>query len=245
MAVVGCILSTERDTASSAVLPGLWRGFAATLTRDCRLRFRSRSELANPLIFFALVVTLFPLGLSPDNTLLASIAPGLLWVSALLAVLLSLDGLFRDDFEDGTLEQLLLTSQPAGLLVLAKIVAHWLTTGVPLALISPLLGILLSLPGHSMSVLVISLLLGSATLSLVGAIGAALTVGLRRGGVLLSLLILPLYTPVLIFGAGTVRLAVEGAPLAPWLSLMGAMLALALLAAPWAAAAGLRLSLDG
>ncbi|WP_445619802.1 heme exporter protein CcmB [Kushneria sp. Sum13] len=227
------------------VLPGLWQGFAATLGRDCRLRFRRRSELANPLIFFALIVTLFPLGLAPDSTLLSGIAPGLLWVAALLSVLLSLDGLFRDDFDDGTLEQLLLAPQPASVLVLAKIVAHWLTTGLPLALISPLLAVMLSLPGHSMGVLMLTLLLGSATLSLVGAIGAALTVGLRRGGVLLSLLILPLYTPVLIFGAGTVRLTMEGAVIAPWLALMGAMLALSLLAAPWAAAAALKLSLDG
>ncbi|WP_457808827.1 heme exporter protein CcmB [Kushneria sp. EE4] len=240
-------MSAERPAFddSAASLPGLWQGFSATLYRDCRLRFRRRSELANPLIFFALVVTLFPLGLSPDSTLLAEIAPGLLWVAALLAVLLSLDGLFRDDFDDGTLEQLLLAPQSAGVLVLAKIVAHWLTTGLPLALVSPLLAVMLSLPGHSMGALMLTLLVGSATLSLIGAIGAALTVGLRRGGVLLSLLILPLYTPVLIFGAGTVRLAVEGAVIAPWLALMGAMLALSLLAAPWAAAAALKLSLDG
>ncbi|WP_246116459.1 MULTISPECIES: heme exporter protein CcmB [Cobetia] len=218
---------------------------AATLTRDLRQALRRRSELINPLAFFALVITLFPLGISPDKALLATLAPGLVWVAALLATLLSLDGLFRQDFDDGSLEQLLLTPQPLPLLVLAKVVGHWLLTGLPLALMAPLLGVMLGLPSAAFGVLMASLALGSMSLSLIGAIGAALTVGLRRGGVLLSLIILPLYIPVLIFGAGAVQSAVAGLPSLPHLAILGAMLALALLLAPLAIAAGLRLSVNG
>ncbi|WP_129140796.1 heme exporter protein CcmB [Modicisalibacter coralii] len=224
---------------------GLVVALVATVRRELTLSLRRRGEIINPLVFFALVITLFPLGISPDPERLAAIAPGLLWVAALLATQLSLDALFRGDHDDGSLEQLLLAPQPLPALVLAKVAVHWLLTGAPLALMAPLLGLFLSLPAGSYGVLAISLALGSASLSLIGAIGAALTVGLARGGVLLSLLVLPLYIPVLIFGAGAVQVAILGGDVAPWLALLGALLALALMLAPWAIAAALRISLNG
>ncbi|MDR9439658.1 MAG: heme exporter protein CcmB [Halomonas sp.] len=217
----------------------------ATLKRDLVLMMRRRSEVLNPLVFFALVITLFPIGISPDPELLATIAPGLLWVAALLAALLSLDSLFRSDYDDGSLEQLLLSPQPLPALALAKVAVHWLLTGLPLALMAPLLGIMLSLPAGSYAVLALSLALGSASLSLIGAIGAALTVGLSRGGVLLSLLVLPLYIPVLIFGAGAVQAAILGEGVSAHLAILGALLAVALSLAPWAIAASLRISING
>ncbi|WP_111412965.1 heme exporter protein CcmB [Billgrantia lactosivorans] len=217
----------------------------ATLKRDLVMLLRRRSEVLNPLVFFALVITLFPIGISPDPALLAAIAPGLLWVAALLAALLSLDSLFRADYDDGSLEQLLLTPQPLALLALAKVAVHWLLTGLPLALMAPVLGIMLALPAGSYLVLAISLALGSASLSLIGAIGAALTVGLSRGGVLLSLLVLPLYIPVLIFGAGAVQAAILGDGVLAHLAILGALLALALIFAPLAIAASLRISING
>ncbi|WP_407646842.1 heme exporter protein CcmB [Halomonas lysinitropha] len=217
----------------------------ATLKRDLVLLMRRRSEVLNPLVFFALVITLFPIGISPDPELLAIIAPGLLWVAALLAALLSLDSLFRSDYDDGSLEQLLLSPQPLPALALAKVAVHWLLTGLPLALMAPLLGIMLSLPAGSYVVLALSLALGSASLSLIGAIGAALTVGLSRGGVLLSLLVLPLYIPVLIFGAGAVQAAILGDGVSAHLAILGALLAMALSLAPWAIAASLRISING
>lgn len=224
---------------------GLGVALRATVRRELTLSLRRRGDIVNPLVFFALVITLFPLGISPDPERLAAIAPGLLWVAALLATQLSLDALFRGDHDDGSLEQLLLSPQPLTALVLAKVAVHWLLTGVPLALMAPLLGLLLALPAGSYGVLTVSLALGSATLSLIGAIGAALTVGLARGGVLLSLLVLPLYIPVLIFGAGAVQVAILGGDVVPYLALLGALLALALMLAPWAIAAALRISLNG
>ncbi|MBW5799308.1 heme exporter protein CcmB [Halomonas elongata] len=224
---------------------GMALALFALMRRDLVVVLRRPGAAFNSLAFFALVITLFPIGISPDPDLLATIAPGLLWVAALLAALLSLDGMFRDDIEDGTLEQLLLVPQPLALLVLAKVAVHWLTTGLPLALMAPVLGVMLSLPPGSYAVLVLSLALGSATLSLIGAIGAALTVGLSRGGVLLSLLVLPLYVPVLIFGAGAVQAAIAGTSVAAHLALLGALLAAALVFAPWAIAASLRISLNG
>ena len=223
----------------------LWIAFKATLERDLTLMLRRRGELLNPLVFFALVVTLFPIGISPDPDMLALIAPGLLWVAALLAALLSLDSLFRTDYDDGSLEQLLLAPQPLAILSLAKVAAHWLLTGLPLALMAPLLGIMLALPTGSYVVLSLSLAIGSASLSLIGAIGAALTVGIARGGVLLSLLILPLYIPVLIFGVGAVQAAILGDGVAAHLAMLGALLAASLLLAPWAIAASLRISING
>ncbi|MBZ9566412.1 MULTISPECIES: heme exporter protein CcmB [Modicisalibacter] len=224
---------------------GLGPALLATLRRDLTVALRRRGDLVNPPAFFALVITLFPLGISPVPEQLAAIAPGLLWVAALLATQLSLDALFRSDHEDGSLEQLLLAPQPLAALVLAKVAVHWLLTGLPLALMAPLLGLLLSLPSGSYGVLAASLALGSATLGLIGAIGAALTVGLARGSVLLSLLVLPLTIPVLIFGSGAVQAAAMGGDVAPALAMLGAQLALALMLAPWAIAGALRISIHG
>lgn len=212
--------------------------------RDIAVALRRRAELANPLMFFLMVCTLFPLGIGPEPARLAALAPGVLWVVALLACLLASDGLFRADYDDGSLEQMLASPTSLYLLALAKSAAHWLVTGLPLALLAPLLGLLLQLPAEAMPALVASLLLGSAVLSLVGAIGAALTVGLRRGGLLLSLIVLPLYIPVLIFGAGAVQAAATGFDYGGQLALLGAFLALALPLAPFAVAAGLRISVD-
>ncbi len=219
--------------------------FSAVLKRDLLLSFRRKSDLVNPLIFFLMVATLFPLGVSPEPTFLADVAPGVVWVAALLATLLSLDGIFRSDYDDGTLEQVMLSPQPLMVVCLAKVVAHWMTTGLPLALMSPLLGVMLFLPMSAMFGLVVSLLIGTFVLSLIGAIGAGLTVGLKRGGVLISLLVLPLYIPVLIFGSGAVQAAVAGLPLAGYLALLGAMLALGIVLAPLAISAAVKISVTG
>jgi heme exporter protein B len=221
------------------------RLFLMTFKRDMVLAFRRKSELVNPLIFFLIVASLFPIGVSPEPNFLSQLAPGLLWVAALLATLLSMESLFKSDFEDGSLEQLLLSPQPLFLIVLSKVAAHWLMSGLALTLIAPLLGVMLFLPSEGMPGLMLSLLLGTPTLSLIGAIGAALTVGLRRGGVLISLLVLPLYIPVLIFGSSAVQAAVTGLPLSGYLALLGALLALALALAPIAAGAALRISVSG
>ncbi len=216
----------------------------ALLRRDLILAIRHRGELANPLLFFVMVVTLFPLGLGPESSTLQVIAPGIIWVSALLAALLSLESVFRSDFEDGSLEQLLLSPHPAALLIFTKVFAHWLISGLPLLLIAPLLGVLLHLPTEGMTILIASLALGTPVLSLVGAIGVALTVGLRRGGVLLSLLVLPLYIPVVIYGTSAVASAAVGLPAVAQLYFLAALLALALTLAPIAAAASLRISVS-
>ncbi len=216
--------------------------FLGVLRRDLKLGIRKRSELLNPLFFFILVASLFPLGVGPGPKILGEIAPGVIWVAALLATLLSMERLFRSDFEDGALEHLLLSPHSLPLLVFAKVVAHWLVTGLPLMLISPLLGVLLHMPVEAITVLPLTLLLGTPVLSLLGAIGVALTVGLRRGGVLLTLLVLPLYVPVLIFGTAAVAAAASGLPVSGQLALIGAMLALALTLAPFATAAALRIS---
>jgi heme exporter protein B len=220
-------------------------GFSAILKRDLLLAFRHRGEIANPVIFFFIVVTLIPLGLTPEASRLAEIAPGILWVMALLASLLSVEGLFQSDYRDGTLEQLLITPQPLYLMVLAKVLAHWLITGLPLTLLAPVLGMMLSLPTAGYLPLVLSLLMGTAVLSLIGAIGAGLTVALRKGGLLLSLIVMPLYMPVLIFGASTVQRAVDGFPVDGPLAVMGALLAFSLLISPFATAGALRVSMHG
>lgn len=217
---------------------------ARLLRRQLLLAVRRPLEIGNPLLFFAMVVALFPLGLGPSPDTLAGFAPGVLWITALLSNLLTSDGVFRSDFEDGSLEQLLLAPQPLFLSVLAYIGAHWLTTGLLLAVVSPLFALMLNLPVQGIAALVASLLVGTAVLSLVGGIGAALTVGLKRGGMLISLLILPLYMPVLIFGSAAVQAAVGGLPVAPYLAILGAMLCLAIALAPLAMAAGLRISID-
>jgi heme exporter protein B len=218
--------------------------FYTLLKRDLTLAYRHRAELANPLLFFVIVISLFPLGISPETKLLQVIAPGVIWVAALLAAMLSLDNLFRSDFEDGSLEQLALTAHSLPLLVLAKVLAHWLVTGLPLLLLAPFLGILLFLPQSAMVTLILTLALGTPILSLVGAIGVALTVGLRRGGVLLSLLVLPLYIPVLIFAANAVNVAADGLPVTGQLYFLGALLSLSLTLSPFATAAALRISLS-
>lgn len=235
------LTNEQSTTAESSVLSLFW----AVLKRDLMLAYRKKSDLFNPLIFFLMVATLFPLGVSPEPDFLAEVAPGVVWVAALLATLLSMDSLFRSDFEDGTLEQTLLSPQPLFIVVLAKVLAHWMMSGLPLTLLAPLLGVMLFLPAEGMSGLMLSLLIGTPTLSLIGAIGAALTVGLRKGGVLISLLVLPLYIPVLIFGTSAVQAAVTGLPLAGFFALLGAILALGLVMAPLAIAAALRISVSG
>jgi heme exporter protein B len=216
----------------------------ALLARDITVAARRIHDVLLPLVFFAIVVALFPLGVGPEPARLATLAPGVLWVAALLATLLSLNRLFAADYADGSLEQMLLAPQPLALLVFSKVVAHWLLTGLPLVLLTPVLAIQLYLPAEALPTLLVSLLLGTPVLSLLGAIGAALTLGLRGGGVLVSALVLPLYTPVLIFGAGAAAQAATGLDTEAYLSLLGAFLALAMTLAPWAAAAALRVSLD-
>lgn len=224
--------------------PGSLQFCARLLRRQLVLAVRRPIEIGNPLLFFAMVVALFPLGLGPAPDQLAGFAPGILWIIALLSNLLTSDAVFRSDFEDGSLEQLLLAPQPLFISVLAYIGAHWLITGLLLALVSPVFALMLNLPGSATGALVLSLLLGTGVLSLVGCIGAALTVGLKRGGMLISLLILPLYMPVLIFGSAAVKAAVTGVPAGPYLAILGAMLCLAIALAPLAIAAGLRISVD-
>ena len=214
------------------------------LKRQLILAVRRPVEIGNPLLFFVMVVSLFPLGLGPAPEKLAAFAPGILWIVALLSNLLTSDAVFRSDFEDGSLEQLLLSPQPLYLSVLAYIGAHWLITGLLLALVSPIFALMLNLDASAIPALMASLLLGTATLSLVGCIGAALTVGLKRGGMLISLLILPLYMPVLIFGSAAVKAAVLDNPAGPHLAILGGMLCLAVALAPFAVAAGLRISID-
>lgn len=224
--------------------PGNTRFCLRLLRRQLLLAVRRPIEIGNPLLFFAMVIALFPLGLGPAPDQLAQFAPGVLWIVALLSNLLTSDAVFRSDFDDGSLEQLLLAPQPLYLSVLAYIGAHWLVTGLLLAIVSPLFAVMLNLPSAAIPALVASLLLGTAVLSLVGGIGAALTVGLKRGGMLISLLILPLYMPVLIFGSAAVQAAVNGVPIAPYTAILGAMLCLAIALAPLAVAAGLRISID-
>ena len=216
--------------------------FTQLLSREMRLLARRPSDLANPLVVFAIVIALFPLAVGPETQLLQTLSPGLVWVAALLAVLLSLDGLFRSDFEDGSLEQWVLSSHPLPLLVLAKVLAHWLFSGLALVLLAPVLALMLGLPGRCLSVLLISLLLGTPVLSLLGAVGAALTVGLKRGGLLLALLILPLYIPVLILGSGALQAALQGLPASGHLLWLASLTALAVTLTPFAIAAGLTIS---
>lgn len=218
--------------------------FFGTLKRELVIAARRRVELTNPLFFFLMVVAMFPLGMGPDPERLTVLAPGIIWIVALLSTLLAADGLFRTDADDGCLEQLLLSPQSLYVGVLAKLGAHWLVTGLPLSLCAPLLGLMLQLPTTAMTALFASLFLGSIVLSFLAGIGAGLTVGLARGGVLVSLLILPLYVPVLIFGAGSVQAAAQGIPATTHLAILAAMLCLAVSLSPLAIAAGLRISMD-
>ena len=216
----------------------------AIIRRDLRLAMRRRADIVSALFFFIIVVSLFPLGIGPEPELLRTLAPGVLWVAALLATLLSLPRLFADDHHDGTLEQLALAPQPLGLIVLGKVIAHWLVSGLPLALLAPVLGLQFDLSSEALWILSFSLLLGTPALSGIGAIGAALTLGVRGGGVLLSLLVLPLYIPVLIFGAGAVDATVTGLGAQAHLSLLGALTLSAVFFAPWPTAAALRIALE-
>lgn len=218
--------------------------FALVLRRDLTLAVRRPNQWAQPLAFFAVVTLLFPLGYTPELAKLRGIAPGVLWVSALLAAMLALESLFRDDAEDGTLEQLVLSGQPLAWLVLAKTLAHWLLTGLPLTLMAPWLGVALGVPLAAMPGILSSLALGTACLSLLGAMGAGLTLGLRRGGALLSLLVLPLAVPVLVFGARATELAIRGESLTGALSLLGALAVLGVTLAPLAAAAAVRIGVE-
>lgn len=218
--------------------------FAWVVRRDLMLAMRSRSDLFTALFFFVIVVSLFPLAIGPELETLRQIAPGVVWVAALLASMLVLERLFAADHADGSLEQMLLSPQPVSLLVLGKVLAHWLVTGVPLVIVAPLLGLQYDLDSEALGVLLLSLLLGTPSLSLIGAIGAGLTLGLRNGGVLVSLLVLPLYIPVLIFGAGAVEASASGLGAQSHLYLLGAILVMALLLAPLAAAAALRVSVE-
>jgi len=218
--------------------------FLWVIQRDLLLAMRQRADVLTTLFFFIIVVSLFPLGVGPEINMLRAMAPGVMWVAALLASMLSLERMFSSDYLDGTLEQMLLSPQPLSLVVLGKALAHWLVTGVPLVLIAPVLGIQFNLPMDALLVLTASLLLGTPVLSLIGAIGAALTLGLRGGGVLVSLLVLPLYIPVLIFGAGAVEASSVGLGASTHLSLLGAFLLASLVFAPWATAAALRISME-
>jgi heme exporter protein B len=216
----------------------------ALVRRDLLLAMRQQADLYNTLLFFVVVVSLVPLGVGPEPALLRLIAPGVLWVAALLAAMLSLQRLFAGDHADGTLEQWLLTREPLPLLVLGKIAAHWLTTGAPLTLVAAPLALMFDLERDVALTLILALLLGTPALSLIGAIGAALTLGLRGGGVLLSLLVLPLYVPVLIFGAGAAESVAAGLSPQGHLLLLAAFTLAALVLAPWACAAALRISLE-
>lgn len=216
-------------------------GFLAYLRRDLLLAYRRRGEAASPLMFFLLVSTLIPLGVGPDSARLAELAPGIIWVMALLATLLSTEGLFAADHRDGTLEQMLISPQLVVMPVLGKVAAHWLVTGLPLTMVSPLIGLMLSLPEIAIVPMMISLAVGTACLSLVGAVGAALTVSLRKGGLLLSIVVIPLYTPVIIFGSATVQTAIDGINWLPPLAVLLAMLCAAIALCPLAIAGALRL----
>lgn len=214
------------------------------IRRDLVLAMRRRADVLTTLIFFVMVVSLFPLGVGPELAMLRKMAPGVLWVAALLASMLSLGRLFSADYLDGTLEQMMLAPQSLSMLVLGKITAHWMVSGLPLVLMAPVLGLQFDMSAQAIGVLIVGLMLGTPILSMVGAIGAALTLGLRGGGVLLSLLVLPLCIPVLIFGTGAVEAVASGLSIASHLSLLGALLLLALVFTPWVTAQALRISME-
>lgn len=218
--------------------------FGWVVKRDLTIAWRRKVDLVATLFFFVIVVSLFPLGIGPERQLLRTIAPGVVWVAALLASMLSLGRLFANDYQDGTLEQMVLTPQPLFLVVLGKVLALWIATELPLIVLAPLLGIQFGLEGETLLILSLSLLLGTPTLILIGAIGAALTLGLRGSGLLIAILILPLYVPVLIFGAGAVDASLSGLGAGPHLYLLSALLILSLAFTPWATAAALRISLE-
>ncbi|MEC7893683.1 MAG: heme exporter protein CcmB [Pseudomonadota bacterium] len=229
-------MNKARSTLAEAVL--------ATLRRDLLIAYKRKNDLFNPFMFFVLVATLFPIGISPEPEVLGEISAGVLWISALLASLLAMDNLFRADFEDGSLELLMLSPHPLYFLVLAKNVAHWLVSGLPVVLVSPLIAYMLNFPEGAYSTLVLTLLLGTPVLSLLGSIGVALTVGLGSRGLILAVITLPMSVPVLIAGTLTVSQTLEGASLSGYLAIMGAMLVAAFTLAPLASAAALRISVN-
>lgn len=238
MSAPAAVLAPRVDLPSALDIAGL------ALARDLRLAFRKRGEIAQPLAFFAVVITLFPLSITPELAQLREIAPGVLWVAALLASLLALDQLFRDDARDGTLEQYALCGRSLTWLLYAKTAAHWLLTGVPLAFVVPLAGATLGAPAGALPGIVVTIAIGTLALSLIGAITAALTLGTKRGGMLLSLLTLPLAAPILIFGARATQLAIRGESYVAPLELLAAFAVLGVTLAPLAAAAAVRISLE-
>jgi heme exporter protein B len=238
------VAETPRDAGKSAAAVPVLEAARLVLVRDLRLAFRRSGQLVQPLAFFAIVTTLFPLAISPELSRLREVAGGVLWVAALLASLLALEFLFRDDAQDGTLEQYVLSGQPLTGLMFAKTAAHWLLTGLPLALMAPLAALSLGAPPAALPGIVASVAIGTVALSLIGSIGAALTLGVRRSGVLLALLTLPLAIPVLIFGARASELAIHGTAIGAPLELLGALAVLGITLAPLASAAAVRISLE-
>jgi len=216
--------------------------FFKVMNRDLKVAIHSKGDILNPLIFLIIVITLFPLGIGPETNLLTRIAPGIIWVAALLSALLSLERLFKNDFIDGSLEQMLLSPQPLFFMVLAKITAHWLLTGLPILIIAPLLGLMLHMEPLAYPALMITLAIGTPVLSLIGAIGVGLTVGLKKGGVLLSLLILPLYIPLLIFATGAIEAASLGMPYSSHIAIISALLIGSITLSPFAVSSALRVS---
>lgn len=225
-------------------VPSLTSAFWQTFRRDCLLVMRRRMDIFNPLVFGFIVALMFPLGLGPSPQTLSALAPGLVWVIALLSCLFATDGLFQEDFEDGSLGLMLLSPQPAYFLVMARLWAHWLKSGLTVSLVAPLLGLMLYLPASAHVVLVLSLLLGTVSLVFIGGIGAALTVGMKNSGVLLTLIILPLYVPILIFGSAAVQAGAQGMQVTAYLALLGAFMCLAVSLAPLAVQAALKINLD-
>jgi heme exporter protein B len=221
-----------------------WLLFSAVFIKDVKLAFRQRAEIVNPILFFLIVISLFPLAIGPEPVLLARMAPGIIWVAALLSTMLGLDKLFRDDFNDGSLEQLIASSYPLSLTVLAKVAAHWVVTGLPLVLMTPLFALLLNLDSNALVATVLTLLLGTPLLSFIGAIGAGLTVGLQKGGILMSLLVLPLYIPVLIFATSAIDTSVMSLDYSGQLAILGAMLVIAIISAPIAISSALKVSIS-
>ena len=222
----------------------MFKAIITVIQRDLLIAVRRRAELMNPILFYVIVVTLFPLGVSPDKSFLSQLAPGVVWVVALLAALISMESIFRQDFDDGSVEQLFLSEHPPTILILGKVIAHWLITGLPMLVIVPVMASLLYIPTQAIQTLFVTLLLGTPILSLIGAIGVALTTGLRGGGILLGLLVLPLYIPVLIFATSAVGAAIDGLEYSGQVAILGAGLILALLLAPLAISASLKISMS-
>lgn len=233
------------DSKSNSVVSSAFCAARSTLKQELLIAIRNRSGFVDPLVFFVMVIALFPLGVSPSPQQLLVLAPGLLWVVALLASLMATQILFKRDFDDGSLELLLVSSQPVYVLVMAKVFAHWLVSGLPLTLMAPVLSVMVHLPESGLMALCLSLLIGTFCLSIVGAIGAGLTVGLKQSGVLLALIVLPLYTPILIFGASAVQSAVEGAAYHSQLAILGAYALFALVTAPFAIVSSLKINVSG